>query len=218
MFAVGRRGARAGLGVPACPRLWGLVSAPSRPPGPLFRPPPGRKDFPKAPSFRARAGSAEADAPPRAARSESVRDETRPPSRRRRALAGPRSGFVPVTLAPVVGRHLAAAFISPLPSSRSCEGRDLAAVAEADFQEAGGAAGIVPVAAGRRGLACSPETGAAGLLRERWLRPGSGGLPGPVDQRSPRRRPSDRGRRRGAGDGRWLAAGRPSPFPAAWPA
>lgn len=44
------------------------------------------------------------------------RDEVRGPCRRRGALAGSRSGSVPLTFAPVVGRHLAAAFISSLPS------------------------------------------------------------------------------------------------------
>lgn len=48
--------------------------------------------------------------------SEVGRDEVRRPCRRRGALAGSRSGSVPLTFAPVVGRHLAAAFISSLPS------------------------------------------------------------------------------------------------------
>lgn len=48
--------------------------------------------------------------------SEVGRDEVRRPGRRRGALAGSRSGSVPLTFAPVVGRHLAAAFISSLPS------------------------------------------------------------------------------------------------------
>lgn len=95
-----------------------VLSAPRRPPGPPSRPPPppaaGLSDSP----FLGRAGSSEADAPARAGRSESGRDEPGPASRRRGALAGRRSGSVPGTLAPVVGRHLAAAFISLLPSSR----------------------------------------------------------------------------------------------------
>lgn len=48
--------------------------------------------------------------------SEVGRDEVRRPGRRRGALAGSRSGSVPLMFAPVVGRHLAAAFISSVPS------------------------------------------------------------------------------------------------------
>lgn len=44
MFVVGRWRARAGPGVPACRRPRGLLSAPSRPPGPLFRPPPEKEE------------------------------------------------------------------------------------------------------------------------------------------------------------------------------
>ena len=93
------------------------------------------------------------------------RDEIGPRAGRRVALAGGRSGSVPLTLATVVGRHLAAAFISSVPSGCH-EGRDLAASPALDFQQAGGAGGIVPVAPARRRPTSGPEVVPAGLVGE----------------------------------------------------
>ena len=103
------------------------------------------------------AGSSEADVV--------CRDEIGPRAGRRVALAGGRSGSVPLTLATVVGRHLAAAFISSVPSGCH-EGRDLAASPALDFQQAGGAGGIVPVAPACRRPTSGPEVVPAGLVGE----------------------------------------------------
>lgn len=172
------REARAGVGAPACRRPRGILSRPRRPADGLPVPRPGRRPSkisrgppPAAAVARCRPG-APRRTPGRETRSGAHRDEIGPPGGRRGALAGARSGSVPLAFAPVVGSHLAAAFISLLPY-RSAEGADSAAVPGNALRPAGGAGGMVTATPERRRSARSPEIEPAGGQRE-WPSPERG--------------------------------------------
>lgn len=105
-----------------------------------------------------------------------------------RPRRSPRAGSVPLTFAPVVGRDLAAAFISLLPSGAPATGdrdtgSDVAAACDTASQAPVVTGGIVPVEPGRPRGTQSAEIGPAGARRSALRSPPA--LPERVNRHSP---------------------------------